>query len=182
MDLFVNVAIEVIQMNDEYRAFKESRESNHPDIPHWEPAKNAEETQDSSDFLAHHGVKGMHWGIRKDRQNKTSSSGNKKDPKREKDVPSDPNFRSKTLSYKVKPQRLTDQELKERNERMQNELKYNQLRKQLQPKTKAERRKELRDKIFVATASTAAASIMTSIYSNAAKAFIKRASGGKVKL
>ena len=153
---------------------------------------------EDEDYLAHHGIDGMHWGVRRwqykngaltpagilrYRKNGNGDGKEKKESSEEKESkPKKEQYNSKTLTYKAKAQHLTDEELDRRNRRMQREVQYNQLRSQLQPKSKAERRKELRRTIFVATATTAAAAIMTQVYKKAAVFMINKASGGRIDL
>ena len=62
-------------------------------------------------FISHHGVKGMHWGIRTKRTPKKTSSDYKQ-----------------TAPYRKKPvASLTNKQLKSVNERLQLETKYKQL-------------------------------------------------------
>lgn len=61
-------------------------------------------------FIAHHGVKGMHWGVRKRTPAKTTSDYRQTAPLRKKPV-----------------QSLTNKQLKAVNDRMQLETKYKQL-------------------------------------------------------
>ena len=135
-------------MTDEYAAFLE------------------EQKKKETDHLEHHGIKGQKWGIRRF-QNEDGTRINS-EPRKKKE----PEYNSKTLQYKKKAQNLSDEELDRRNKRMQREVQYNQLRSQLQPKSKKERRKELMRTIFIATATAAAADVVKSTYSYFAKKFI----------
>lgn len=128
------------------------------------------------EHLEHHGVKGQKWGIRR-YQNEDGTRINA-EPRKKKE----PEFNSKTLKYKKKPQHLTDEELNRRNRRMQMEVQYNQLRSQLQPKSKADKRRETMRTIFVATATTAAAAIMVQVYKKGAEFIINKASGGRINI
>ena len=59
---------------------------------------------DVAAFIEHYGVKGMKWGVRKKRSSVTDRT-----------------------RYDKSPRRLTDDELKRRIQRMENEKKYNEL-------------------------------------------------------
>jgi hypothetical protein len=61
-------------------------------------------------FIEHHGVKGMHWGVRRKGQQKTSSDFKKTEPLRKKPVSA-----------------LTNKQLKAVNERMNLETNYKKL-------------------------------------------------------
>jgi len=67
-------------------------------------------TQDTLEFLEHHGVKGMHWGIRTGHNRTTSSDYKKTAPYR-----------------KRKAQELTNKQLKNVNERINLEQNYKRL-------------------------------------------------------
>lgn len=62
---------------------------------------------DMNAVLEHHGVKGMKWGIRKDRKRKTSST--------------------EMTRYKKPPSKLSDVELARRVKRLETEKRYNDL-------------------------------------------------------
>lgn len=74
------------------------------------------------DVLQHHGVKGMKWGIRR---NRTQSSGTS----RRKSKQSDDHVRAKELKKK-KLSQLSNAELKELNNRMNLESQYRNLKRQ----------------------------------------------------
>lgn len=61
------------------------------------------------DFIKHHGVKGMHWGVRKDRSGKSRST--------------------ERTRFSKSPKKLTNEELKRRIARMETEKRYNELNK-----------------------------------------------------
>lgn len=66
--------------------------------------------------LEHHGVKGMHWGVRKDRSRVSTGKKRKKRA-------------TQRTVFEKSPKRLTEAELNRRIERMQLEKKYNELNK-----------------------------------------------------
>ena len=76
-----------------------------------------------SDFLAHHGVKGMKWGIRKDRRSKKSSSKQtaSTEESEEKTVKIDTSTRSGQKSVARNRRALSDEDLKEIIERLKKE-------------------------------------------------------------
>ena len=82
------------------------------------------------DSLEHYGVKGMKWGIRKDRSSK--SSGTKKKSSR-----SEARTKKKRAAAATKaasnPKNMTNEELRRRNERMRLEQEYKRLKKQGRP-------------------------------------------------
>jgi hypothetical protein len=76
-------------------------------------------TQELDDFLAHYGVKGMKWGIRKDRSSTTGRRSEKSDDRKTVD-------RLQRESRK-KSRTLSNQELKLVNERLRLESEYRKL-------------------------------------------------------
>ena len=82
------------------------------------------------DSLEHYGVKGMKWGIRKDRSSK--SSGTKKKSSR-----SEARAKKKRAAAATKaassPKNMTNEELRRRNERMRLEQEYKRLKKSGRP-------------------------------------------------
>ena len=80
--------------------------------------------------LEHYGVKGMKWGIRKDRSSK--SSGTKKKSSR-----SEARAKKKRAAAATKaasnPKNMTNEELRRQNERMRLEQEYKRLKKQGRP-------------------------------------------------
>lgn len=71
-------------------------------------------TKEYSDFLAHHGVKGQKWGVRRYQ----NEDGTLKNPKRK---PESATWKSKDAKN------LSDEELNRRNSRLQRENQYRQL-------------------------------------------------------
>jgi len=67
-----------------------------------------------NNLIEHHGVKGMHWGIRNPR-NRVTKTGSRKKTTR--------------THFKKSPKRLTTQELETRIRRMETEKRYNELNK-----------------------------------------------------
>ena len=82
--------------------------------------------------LEHYGVKGMKWGIRKDRSSK--SSGTKK-----KSARSEARAKKKKAAAASKaasnPKNMSNEELRKRNERMRLEQEYKRLKKEGRPST-----------------------------------------------
>lgn len=78
-----------------------------------------EETQE---FLEHYGVKGMKWGVRKDRKGRRSKSAFQK--LKDKSASDD---RTRYKKSSDAPARLTDAELEKRIKRLESEKKYNEL-------------------------------------------------------
>lgn len=73
-------------------------------------------TQEYSDYLAHHGIKGQKWGVRRYQ----NEDGTLKDPKGR---PESSTWKSKDARY------LSDEELNRRNSRLQREQQYKNLTK-----------------------------------------------------
>ena len=134
------------------------------------------------EFLEHSGIKGMKWGVRR-YQNKDGTltpegkirygkgDGESNDSKKESDD-SKPRYDSGTKSYKKSDTRhLTDEELTRRVKRLTQENNY---RDQLKKAKEADmsKRQKLVQKIFVDSASNAAAQVMQNIYTKATMAFI----------
>lgn len=130
------------------------------------------------DFLAHHGIKGQKKGVKHGPPyplNADVSSKIKKGEKvstKKKSEDEEPKYNSGTKSYKKEDARhLTDEELKKRVTRLTQENNY---REQLKKSKEADmsKRQKLVQKIFVDSASNAAASVMQTVYTKSATAFI----------
>jgi hypothetical protein len=79
-------------------------------------------TVELDDFLAHYGVRGMRWGVRKPRneaERKAQFSPKEKAKRKNKN--------SGRTTYQKEPNRLSDKELKDRIARMELEKKYSTL-------------------------------------------------------
>lgn len=76
------------------------------------------------DFLCHHGVKGMKWGVRKDRSKSSKTSSNKKEKKKTNRIASVIKGSSKKKSIK----KLSDEELQRKVRRLQLEKQYRDLK------------------------------------------------------
>ena len=80
------------------------------------------------DFLAHYGVKGMKWGVRKSRSSGSAGSANKVAIKK-------PTTTTSVPAVKPKPKpKLTDEELRRKIARLQMERQYAQLTNSSSPK------------------------------------------------
>lgn len=173
-------------MTDEYKAFLESRNEEAGKIPKWKPPEKTQVNEDRSmplpDSLFHYGIPDMHWYIRrfqykngkltpegKIRYGKgggDKQSGDGDDSERKSKGSGERTYNSKTSTYKKSDaDKLTDEELNRRTNRLQREKQY----KDLLPQTKSERRKEIARKIFVEASSKAAASVVTEVTRNALK-------------
>lgn len=131
-------------------------------------------TKEYSDYLAHYGVKGQKWGIRR-YQNEDGSlihpKGRKKTGKK---VPESDTWR------KDEAKNLSDDELNRRNNRMQREFQYQQNIDNRHPARK--KIAQIAEKVFNATAIAAVGGLMAAKYRGAVargEKFIaqKRASG-----
>jgi hypothetical protein len=114
-------------------------------------------TYEYKEFLAHHGVKGQKWGVRR-YQNPDGTLIHPKG-REEKKAPESDTWRKDESKY------LSDDELNRRNSRMQREQQYRQNIDNQNPV-----RKELREaakKILIGTAISVAASIVTKQYKTA---------------
>ena len=124
-------------------------------------------------YLAHHGIKGQKWGVRRF-QNPDGTLINPKGRKKEKKVAESDTWDKKESKW------LSDEELNRRNNRMQREQQYRQNIDNRHPV-----KKELKNlatdsakKIFIATAVALSAVAMKNNYSKIIKSggeFIKRA-------
>lgn len=81
----------------------------------------------TDDFLIHHGIKGMRWGVRKNRKNSSDSSSSSKTSAESEDHKEYSSLRSRPVKT------LSNAELKKLNERMQLEQNYNTLMNKPQP-------------------------------------------------
>ena len=92
----------------------------------------SETTQEILNELEHYGVKGMKWGIRKDRSSR--SSGTKKKSSR-----SEARAKKKKVAAATKaasnPKNMTNEELRRQNERMRLEQEFKRLKKEGRPST-----------------------------------------------
>ena len=190
---------------------RKTRESDRPEeVPRWRP-KTQEKPQtglddrgESGSFLAHQGIPGMKWGRRrfqnkdgsltpegrkrygvgegrKNSGNGDSDSGTDK-AKQSSDSESKPKYNSRTSVYRKDPQSLTDDELNRRVNRMMKEAQYNQLRSQIQPESKSEKRKKAMRTLLSSAANKAADALLTSAFKKSTNWIIKKASGGKIDL
>ena len=75
----------------------------------------------TDDFLIHHGIKGMRWGVRKNRKISSESSSSSKTSAESEDHKEYSSLRSRPVKT------LSNAELKKLNERMQLEQNYNTL-------------------------------------------------------
>ena len=82
-----------------------------------------------NNFLEHYGVKGMKWGVRKDRSRKSSTSKNSSTDSKKKKSKS----KTKSSSGKTDVSKMSNEELKRQNERMRLEQEYKRLKKQGRP-------------------------------------------------
>lgn len=119
-------------------------------------------------YLAHHGIKGQKWGIRRFQNydgTLIKSAGRKEKKHYEYD--------SGTKEYKKSEARhLTDEELKKRVNRLTQENNYRDQLKKAQ-EAGMSKRKKLVNKIFVESAQNAASTVMQTVYTKSATAFLK---------
>ena len=119
-------------------------------------------------YLAHHGIKGQKWGIRRFQNydgTLIKSAGRKEKKHYEYD--------SGTKEYKKSEARhLTDEELKKRVNRLTQENNYRDQLKKAQEASMS-KRKKLVNKIFVESAQNAASTVMQTVYTKSATAFLK---------
>lgn len=173
-------------MTDEYKAFLESRTEGLKETPKWKPPEKTQANEDQSvplpDSLSHYGIPHMRWGYRRFQyKNGTltpegkirygkgggeKQSGDGDDSEGKSKGSGERSYNSKTSTYKKSDaDKLTDEELNRRTNRLQREKQY----KDLLPQTKSERRKEIARKIFVEASSKAAASVVTEVTRNTLK-------------
>lgn len=119
-------------------------------------------------YLVHHGIKGQKWGIRRFQNydgTLIKSAGRKEKKHYEYD--------SGTKEYKKSEARhLTDEELKKRVNRLTQENNYRDQLKKAQEASMS-KRKKLVNKIFVESAQNAASTVMQTVYTKSATAFLK---------
>ena len=119
-------------------------------------------------YLAHHGIKGQKWGIRRFQNydgTLIKSAGRKEKKHYEYD--------SGTKEYKKSEARhLTDDELNKRVKRLTQENNYRDQLKKAQEASMS-KRKKLVNKIFVESAQNAASTVMQTVYTKSATAFLK---------
>ncbi len=118
--------------------------------------------QQYEDYLAHYGIKGQQWGIRR-YQNEDGTLTEEGKLRYNEGTPE-----SKTWK-KSEASQLTDDELRRRNNRLQAEQQYRNLTTTDLEREKAQRKKEIINKVIIGTAVSLAAVAMRGKWQSAAK-------------
>ena len=119
-----------------------------------------------SDKLAHSGIKGMKWGVR--RYQNPDGSLTEEGKARYGKPSADENEKSETEKWSSKDsKKLSDDELRTRVNRLMQESQYKRLLKELNtPEIKQKKEHPLFKQIFIASATTAMASVVTTLATN----------------
>lgn len=147
---------------------------------------------DDNNFLIHFGIKGMHWGIRRfqNEDGSLTSAGRARYDDSD-GSPEKKTSESKPLEKK-KTSEMTDQELRERINRLNMEKQYQMLLeetsskkiKQIQPNNGGggkSNKNSAFNKIFVATAVVVASNVMRNKYQGIADNMLKKSAENKIK-
>ena len=122
--------------------------------------RKKEAPADTNDFLYHYGITGMHWGERR-YQNEDGSYTEEGKIRYNKSKPESETWKKSDAEH------LSDEELRRRNNRLQAERQYKDLTTSQVERERAQRRKEIINKVLIGTAVSLAAVAMRGHYKQA---------------